>query len=497
MIGREFKEHKGQRQGHKRSSGHFKSYINPCLTTTNSSNLGFWIGPICVTCVCFADDTYVLTGDPRKLQDIVNIVGHYGRRYRINFGPDKTKVTITGSKQDMLYYKDINMWTLNGKQLAVTEDNDHLGLIVSGTDEERKNVDSCIDSTRKILFNMLGNIFSYKCKLSPTVLKHVWSLYASPVLRSGLAALPVRSTVMKILTSFHHKVLRGILKLSSRSPVAPLYFLLGELPVEAQLHLDILTLFRGVWANPQTKIFDIIKYLLMMTDSSSHTWSAHLRSIFHLYNLPDPLSLLSSPVWPKERWKMITKTAVARHFESVWRAKAAVNSKLAYLNIQTIGLLGNPHPVLGSILTTQEVMRSRVHFKMLCGDYPCLYYLAKDRNQDPSCLLCRQQQTQAPVPIEDMVHLLTRCRATAETRTRVMADLLNTLSVYFPDNQILTNPNHEHLTQLILDPTSLNLPLTIRISPDHPALQCVLAVSRTVCFAIHKDRTRQLKVLKQ
>ena len=132
---------------------------------------------------------------------------------------------------------------------------------------------------------------------------------------------------------------------------------------------------------------------------------------------------------------------------------------------------------------------------MLCGDYPCTYILAKDRNQDPSCPLCRHHQSLVPVPTEDMIHLLTRCRATAETRARVMADLLNTLAVYLPDNQILNYPNNEHLTQFIRDPTSLNLPLTIRISPDHPALPCVLAVARTVCFAIHKDRTRQLKLL--
>ena len=52
------------------------------------------------------------------------------------FGPDKTKVTVTGSKHDIAYYKDISLWTLHGGALAVTEDNEHLGLIVSGTDEE-------------------------------------------------------------------------------------------------------------------------------------------------------------------------------------------------------------------------------------------------------------------------------------------------------------------------------------------------------------------------
>ena len=86
--------------------------------------------------MCVADDTYILSGDPRKLQSIINIVSHYSRRYRVTFGADKTKVTITGSRQDMAYYKDINLWSLDGTPLNVTEDNEHLGLIVSGIDVE-------------------------------------------------------------------------------------------------------------------------------------------------------------------------------------------------------------------------------------------------------------------------------------------------------------------------------------------------------------------------
>ena len=146
--------------------------------------------------MCFADDTYILSGDPRKLQDIINIVGHYGRRYRVVFGADKTKVTITGSRQDMSYYKDINIWSLDGTPLTVADENEHLGLIVSGLEEEIKNIDKNIDSARQTLFNLLGNIVSYRCKLSQTVLHHVWVVYVNPVLRSGLAALPIRPTVI-------------------------------------------------------------------------------------------------------------------------------------------------------------------------------------------------------------------------------------------------------------------------------------------------------------
>ena len=54
-------EHKGNRQGHVRASRHFKAYINPCIDTLNDSGLGFNIGPLCITTVCIADDTYVLS----------------------------------------------------------------------------------------------------------------------------------------------------------------------------------------------------------------------------------------------------------------------------------------------------------------------------------------------------------------------------------------------------------------------------------------------------
>ena len=172
---------------------------------------------------------------------------------------------------------------------------------MSGVDEEIKNVDKNIMSARDSLFGFLGNIFSYKCKLSHAVQHHTWTVFINPVLRSGLAALPIRPPVMKTLTRFHHKVLRAMLKLSPYSPLAPLYFLLGELPMEACLHLDVLALFWNIWSNPQTKVFEVLNYLLKMSDSNSLTWSAHVRIIFQMFNLPDPLLLLDSAPWSKER----------------------------------------------------------------------------------------------------------------------------------------------------------------------------------------------------
>jgi hypothetical protein len=57
---------------------------------------------------------------------------------------------------------------------------------------------------------------------------------------------------------------------------------------------------------------------------------------------------------------VLTKTAIAVYYEATWRQKADRNSKLKFLNVQTTGLAGRPHPLLLGVLTTQEVMRSMV-----------------------------------------------------------------------------------------------------------------------------------------
>ena len=129
---------------------------------------------------------------------------------------------------------------------------EHLGMLVSGVNEEQKNVDSNITSCRTSLFGLLGPALSYKCKLSPEVQIHLWRTYSLPVLLSGLSALPIRPADMTVLKVFQNKILRGFLKLSMSSSIPGLYFLCGELPIEAKLHIDLLNLFHNIWCQEKT-----------------------------------------------------------------------------------------------------------------------------------------------------------------------------------------------------------------------------------------------------
>ena len=150
--------------------------------------------------------------------------------------------------------------------------------------------------------------------------------------------------------------------------------------------------------------------------------------------------------------------------------------------------------MLAWVLTTQDVVIVRPHIKMLAGDYQCYAYLAYDRGTDPHCRMCHTLSSD-PAPAEDMVHLLTRCKATADTRNRILPELLNIVAHSFPSNKLLNNTSHDLLTQFILDCSSLNLSVDIRVPPNHPSFTSITRQCSTLIHGLHKDRTRQLKAM--
>ena len=153
------------------------------------------------------------------------------------------------------WWKNIDPW-------SVLDNNDHLGLIVSGHEEESKNVDQKIKKARGALFKLLDPAYSAKCLISPALKIHLFKTYICPIARSGLAAMALRPTHLKPLTAFHKKIFRGFLHLSDRSPIQSLYFLTGDLSIEARIRRDIFFVFYSICHNPHTKIHSIVKYLL-------------------------------------------------------------------------------------------------------------------------------------------------------------------------------------------------------------------------------------------
>ena len=384
----------------------------------------------------------------------------------------------------------------SGERISVVDNNEHLGLVVSGMDEEQKNVDSNIIKCRTSLLTLLGPAFSYNCLLSPVVQTHLWRTCCLPVLLSGLPALPIRPTNLKSLQVFQHKVLRGFLKLSSSSPTPALFFLLGEMPIEGLLHIRTLGLLHNVWSNPSTTVYNMVVYMLKMCKRNSTTWSNHVHLLCEQYDLPSPLSvLLNGRLWPKEAWNDLVKTKVTIWHERKLRNLSLSNSKMCYLNVQVQGLSGLPHPALHGITCTQDAKKLRLHLKFLTCDYLTNERLARDHpGRNPACSLCEALGL-VDAPSDTIEHVTMTCKATIEVRNRLLPELLNVVAKVQPNCHILVNlPPPKILTQFLLDCTSFNLPDNIRIPFHNPGISEIYRISRDWCYAVSKERFRLLNI---
>ena len=142
--------------------------------------------------------------------------------------------------------------------------------------------------------------------------------------------------------------------------------------------------------------------------------------------------------------------------------------------------------VYPALQNVQEIPKLPAHIKFLSGDYLTAERLAIDNGKSPQCRLCL-------APVENISHVLTKCRATSQIHSRMLPELLNTVLYIDPNSSILQVPSHDqYLTQFILDCTSLNLPATYRISAHNPLVGEIYRISRDWCYGISKARARLL-----
>ena len=388
-----------------------------------------------------------MTDCQNKLQILLDVGEYYGKTYNVTYGAAKSKVTVVGAAVDRKYYAELAPWHLNGQPVNVTEDNEHLGQVVSGVDQEMKNVDLRIKKGRNSLFALLGPAFQNKCHLSPLLKHHLVKTYISPVIRSGLSSFSLRTNHLQPLTIFHRKILRGILNLSKSSNIPALYFLLGEIPIEGQIHKDVFSLFYNVWSNPGSKIYSIVKYLIENSPANSRTWSNHLKILSRRYQLEDPLQYLKRDPPKKAEFKELILTKICSFYEHELREQAKSNSRMNFLNVSVLGLRGRPHPAIQNIKTTHDVTKSRPHIKMLAGDYLTYQVRAKQSGGSPHCRCCSDPLK----PDEDIPHILLHCSAYKEIRERLLNEI-RCLSAQTKHKLLFDNLDNTSLSQFILDP---------------------------------------------
>ena len=258
-----------------------------------------------------------------------------------------------------------------------------------------------------------GPAYSYKCLLSPVLKMHLFRTYTCPIIWSGLSSFSLGSNLLKPLAVFHRKILKAFLNLNKSAATPAIHFIFGELPMEGKIHRDVFSLFYSVWTNQNTKISQIVKYLLTMACDTSRTWNAHLRRISSKYDMWDPLECLQRDPPTRSQYREYVLTKITAYHEKEIPQDAITNSCMKYLNVGMIGLRGKHHPAITNIVTPMEVQKMCPHLKMLCGNL-LTYQMKFDQSGtgSPHSRLC-------PSKSETLSHIISSCTHYDEVRGRI------------------------------------------------------------------------------
>ena len=128
--------------------------------------------------------------------------------------------------------------------------------------------------------------------------------------------------------------------------------------------------------------------------------------------------------WSKQSWKNFIVARITAWQEREQRLLAANNSKMYFLNVELIGLMGRPHILLSHINCTQDASKVWSHLKFLTKDiFPHISMIAPG-----PCLLCHVEY------VDLYQHLLVSCMDPDlhDLRARLYPELVNAVVLTLP-----------------------------------------------------------------
>ena len=276
----------GVRQGGILSTHFYKLYAAPLLPDLKKQALGAYIGTTYAGALAAADDFLFLSNSADELQTMLNLKHMYSgeRRNRVHLTktvlvPRKRTEASCKADQDRSFY-------IGESEISKRYSFEHLVLVRYMKDETVLNMRKKISLARRTLYSLVKTGVHGCNGLNPKTSYKIYQVYVLPMLLYGLEVLEINKTQMKHLTSFHLDTLWNIQSLPKRTVTAILYFILGALPLEAELEKRQMNLLYSVAICDNSTLQELRERQNAVEDPD--TFITRVSNMIDKYNLPSP-----------------------------------------------------------------------------------------------------------------------------------------------------------------------------------------------------------------
>lgn len=442
--------------------------------------LGLYIGQIYCGCPTCADDLAFLSQCENELQVIANVVKRNAQQDRVTIHPDKSNAVLLNKSQS--FSKKSFSLKLGEKDIPLTSNTTHLGLLRAETNENVINIEERLKLARRTLYALIATGVHGSNGLNPRVSYKIYQCYVIPRLLFGLEVLPITQTQLNLLSKFHMDNLKRFQSLPTRTANCAAYLLLGALPIQAELHKRQLSLLYNILVTPNETIRDLSVRQIAVNLDNPLSYYSRVKDILELYQLPS-LNELKQNQPTKESWKNTVKQAVNEHWTEILRNEVKEKSTLKFMNSESLKI-GQTHPVWDSLdLCVFDVKKGITKSRMVTGTYLLQTNCHKFSKANVTAIYkcCGLDE-------EDLAHMLLECPSLISQRkpkyTELKSKVINCIGA-IKWRELFIN-NRENLVKLILDCSSFSV---LRDKSEYTA---IVKISTELCYRLHVARTNKL-----
>ena len=420
-------ELQGIRQGGDSSADCYKAGKNRLLHHLDN-NPSAKIGSINAGAVMVADDLALISSSPHLLQISLNSAQMDAARERYKFNNIKTQTVSINSKTSPSLL-------LNNAPLSSSTSETHIGITRTSSNNNTETITNRVTKARKTAYSLMGAGLHGLNGAGPLVALMMHITYVIPTLLYGLEALVLSAEEIKPLELFHRKNLRLIQHLPQSTANCAIHLLSGILPIEAQIHCRVLSLFRNILdgsdgSPPARYIKEIIARQLAIKEGQSSSWVIMVKNLLHKYDLPNAYNIQNNTP-RKTQWKQTIEKAIRNHWQKHLQTEASSMTSMEFVNIEECQL-GVTHPVWRWTECQLDILKATVKAQLLIKRYPLSTSRTAGMRMRDKCPLCE-------IEPETTSHFLLRCNKLADIR-----------KAYLPKITTCNIPSDE-LVKLILD----------------------------------------------
>ena len=310
----------GLEQGGVNSSDFYKIFGKEQLQLAQRSGLGVRMKNLTVSAIGQADDIVLISNCIFALSYLLTLTSHFCSKYCVELSAEKTKLQVftSSGNEHPLYYNPIK---IDGIPVPPVSQAEHVGILRS-TDGNVPTILERFSAHKRALAAVMHTGLAKSHRSNPASSVKIESLYAVPVLLSGLAALVLSKKEVNMIDQHYLDTICKLLRLYKNTPRCVVLFLAGSLPGIALLHLRQLSLFSMICRLPQNLLHRHAVNYFSSVATFKGSWFQQIRNLCLMYDLPHPQTLLSFPLG-KDQFKTLAKKHVISYWEVILRSEAS------------------------------------------------------------------------------------------------------------------------------------------------------------------------------